>query len=186
MVTCSAIAIGACSSSSSPAAPGPDASVADAQSEDAGGGGLDAGTDSGGVCHSLTNETTGVTTEVVSGDPPSPIGGTIADGIYHFTHLRTYVGDSGAAPAASTVYAAWQISGTALKRVRRDAPDTVDHRDTLTIVASGTSFSTTLDCQDPVSMFPNPAGTYSVNGNDLVVIYPTSGGITTTVTFTQQ
>jgi hypothetical protein len=193
--TAALLGVCACSSSSSNSgsdagadgSPGGDASAQNDASADSGSD-VSTGDGSSGACNTIANETATISEEVIVGTPPTPIGGTIVDGLYFLTHVQTYVGDGGTGAGVAASHRAWQISGNTIQIVRRFAPFSVnnpDHHHTVSFQASGTSFTGTFACTDPLDPYTFGFDSYSVNGNDFVG-FGSNAGMTTATTFTKQ
>lgn len=77
--------------------------------------------------------------------PPSPMGGSFADGVYELTAMTLY----GGTPPADDLSAVFEIAGTTMQQVGRIG--SVEKRYTSTFTTSGTTVSTTDTCPAPDS-----------------------------------
>ncbi len=188
------LSVAACSSSSPGNSPGDAGSdAADATHGDGSGGDaalVEAGDDAGGsgdaadggACNALVNSAQAVTIQQVAMDPPSPTGGTIADGTYDLTAVAIYTGPNGPSGPSGTSQTTIAIAGDTIQVVGNGQPE----RRTVTLATMGSTFTATDTCPDTkVTM-----GSYSFAGSALVIFLDggtdDAGKRTVAETFTKQ
>jgi hypothetical protein len=151
------------SSSASPAAALPDASTgsddASAPTEDASSpldatpGGEDAANgsaeaaagdagDTGAPCNSIANTAPVISTTQVAQDPPTPAGGTIADGTYWATSIDIYTGPNGPTGVTGTSATTALIQGQTVQLVSTGQPT----RRTITLTTADAGFTSVDTC----------------------------------------
>lgn len=185
-------AVAACDDddNASPAADTPDASnggkdasntgKTDAGSSQDAAGSDDSATDGGGTCNELTNGATDVSPTSDPGALPDAKGGTIADGTYFLTEVRTYGGGMLDGTFRRTVV----ISGgaTLLQLVANDSAEPEFHS-TSTIVTKGTAVTLTDTCTTEKTPTPIPYGAYTASDTTIQLF---SSALNFAVTFTKQ
>jgi hypothetical protein len=167
-----------CSSGSTPAvASGSDASSSpmDSSSSDAASQGDDAATDSaaptaddasdaGPVCNTIANGAPVVDVVQIAADPPTPQGGTIADGTYWATSVSIYTGPSGPTGKTGTLQATAVIQGDTVQMVSSGQP----MRRTIRLTAVDGGFTSVDTC--PESQMSQ--GGYTATPTTLTIFLP--------------
>lgn len=105
-----------------------------------------AGTGGSAVCNTFANSAPVVQETVIKGDPPAPVGGTIAGGTYYETSYVVYTSSSSEMPSATKHQFTAQISGSTLQAVFLDETDT-EQRLTLELRPNGTMLSEHQTCR---------------------------------------
>jgi hypothetical protein len=181
----------ACSSAPDVSAPA-DAAASDASSptdaasridaSDASPPAADAPDDAPLTCNALVNSAPTITVEQVASDPPSPQGGTVADGTYAMTAAVIYTGAAGPSGPSGTAQTTLQISGSTIQVANAGQPATR----TVTFTISGTGIDSVDTCPDTDE---RPA-TYTATPTSLVVELAAgtddAGARTLVETFTKQ
>ncbi|MES1185976.1 MAG: hypothetical protein ABUL60_19335 [Myxococcales bacterium] len=126
------------------------------------------------ACNQLELDAPDYAISFVSGSPPEPKGGAIADGTYFYSHLVTY-GIAGADIAAGRGKVV--ITGMDWEAIEdNDATGESDinpsHSWSATLASSGTEFTLTQTCPGPDTV----AGGYTADG-DTLTLYITDGGV---------
>jgi hypothetical protein len=133
-----------------------------------GAGGADGGLDAG-ACTDLSNEGIVVDQNGVIGDPPTGVGGAVAEGTYELTAASIYVGAGGTpGPTGIQIQGALRLQGGTFVRVHERAlqgQPPQEARTSGSFASGGTTFSLATDC-------PSVAAddlSYSVVANTLVL-----------------
>jgi hypothetical protein len=146
----------------------------------------DAPSDGGGACNAIANVASMIALDYIASDPPTPHGGTIADGTYIMTAAGFYTGTGGVAGSSGvTSQVTIQISGSTIQVASKANPPN-DHI-TTTVMTNGVNLTRTDTCPDSTTQ----SGTYTATPTTLVVILPAGtfpdGGTKTLVeSFTKQ
>jgi hypothetical protein len=98
------------------------------------------------ACNTLANTAKPVTVEQLAEGPPSPLGGTVDDGIYVLTSVAVYTGPLGPSGPSGTAQTTIVITGSTVEIANRGEPPTR----TTTLSLSGTTFTSTDTCPDNV------------------------------------
>jgi hypothetical protein len=163
-----------CSSSPSPSAPVPDA-AAEATVEDA-------AADAGAPCNTIANDAPVVDVTQIAADPPTPVGGTIADGRYWQTAASIYTGPSGPAGKSGTSQLTALIQGQTVQLVSDGQP----MRRTVTLTTADAGFTSTDTCPEPQSS----QGGYTATATTFSIFLPggtdDAGPRTVVLTLTKQ
>jgi len=134
------------------------------------------------VCNAIVNGATAVTSEQIAQNPPTLVGGTIANGTYFLTGLAIYTEPEGPTGAGGTTQTTIQITGTTIQIASSGTPATR----TATLAISGIDFTSTDTCPDTMVI----QGTYTATTTSLVVQYPggtdDAGARTVQETFAKQ
>jgi hypothetical protein len=107
-----------------------------------------------------------VTVDQVAQNPPTLVGGTIADGTFVLTGLTIYTGPQGPTGASGTAATTLQIASGTIQVATTGAPTTR----TETLTTSGVNFTATDTCPDTTVI----QGTYTATSTSLIVQF--SGG----------
>jgi hypothetical protein len=175
-----AVSLVACSASSngtiSDAGTSDGATAKDAASPSDSGAGNDAtsGDDAGGTCNALANSASDVPITVDTVAIPTGTGGTIADGTYHITEVRTY---QGSPLTALTFNQTIVISGTGMhyELVANDSDKPEFHESaTITSTPSGT-ISIDETCTTEQNYTPIPYTSFTASGTTLQVFCASYG-----------
>jgi hypothetical protein len=191
VLPCAALLAAGCSSGSTSTTP-EDAGHGDSSTPQDAGGGQDAGIDSpveaeaaaeaATVCNTLANAAPAVPVQTFAQDPPTPLGGTIADGTYWMTEAAIYTGPDGPSGTNGTSQTTIQITGDTIQVVSAGDPPTR----TVTIATSGTSYTSTDTCPDTTVI----QGSYTATATTFVVQLPggtdDAGARTVVESFTKQ
>jgi hypothetical protein len=196
------IILAGCGGSSPPATPaGPDASLDSAVPGDASASDVatpddvsvdaaatdaaaldDAGIDAGPPCNTIANDAPVVNTTEVAADPPTPQGGTIADGTYWQTALDIYTGPTGPAGVTGTSQMTALIQGETAQLVSSGQPT----RRTVTLATADASFTSVDTCPDSQMS----QGAYTATPTTLTIFLPggtdDAGARTVVETLTKQ
>jgi hypothetical protein len=152
----------------------PDAAPADAAAETGG--------EAASACNALADVAPVVTVTQVASDPPVPLGGTIADGMYAMTDVTIYTGPHGRAGSTGNAQTTIQVTGSTIQVASSGTPSTR----TVALATSGTAFTSTDTCPDTQVM----QGTYTATATTLLIFLPggtdDAGARTVAETFTRQ
>lgn len=152
------------------ASPGPDATP-------------DAPAEAATVCNMLANSAQAITYSQVNQDPPTPQGGTMADGTYALTNATIYTGPNGPSGPSGTSQTTIQITSGTIQIVESSQPPTR----TVTIATSGTSFTATDTCPDATKV---THGSYTATPASILIFLDggtdDAGARTLVETFTKQ
>ena len=142
----------------------------------------DAPAEAATVCNTVMDSAPAVTIQQVAQDPPTPKGGTPADGTYFMTDVTIYTGAGGPTGASGSAQTTIQISGSTIQVSSSGEPPTR----TATLVTSNTSFTSTDTCPDSAVS----TGSYSASATTFAVQLPggtdDAGARTVVETFTKQ
>lgn len=142
----------------------------------------DAPAEAATVCNMLANSAQAVTYSQLNQDPPTPQGGTMADGTYAMTAAAIYTGPGGTSGPSGTSQTTIQVAGTTIQIVSDGQPPTR----TVTLATSGTSFTATDTCPDAKVTH----GSYSATPTTILIFLDggtdDAGARTVVETFTKQ
>jgi hypothetical protein len=144
-------------------------------------------------CNALSNTAAVVTATVVAQNPPTPIGGVIANGTYHLTQYQMFTGPGGSttSPLPATMQYTIVISSSTGASAFLQGIATVTVGGTslteeanVTLSYSGTSYVSTVTCSTVGAS--GDSGSYTATAQQLVTMSTSSGGETMVATFTRQ
>jgi hypothetical protein len=113
------------------------------------------------ACNTLANTAHAITTQQVASDPPAPTGGAIADGTYVLTSATIYTGPGGPVGPGGPAQTTLRITGATVEVANAGDPPTRS----ITLVTSGTAFTSTDTCPDTTVV----RGSYSATATTFAV-----------------
>lgn len=134
------------------------------------------------ACNMLANSAQAITYSQVSQNPPTPQGGTMADGTYAMTAATIYTGPNGPSGPSGMSQTTIQVTGSTIQIVSNGQPPTR----TVTLATSGTSFTATDTCPDSKVTH----GSYTATATSILIFLDggtdDAGARTVVETFTKQ
>jgi hypothetical protein len=160
----------------------PDTSTADDGATEDEATTADAASDAGPPCNTIANTAPVVDITQIAADPPTPLGGTIADGTYWETSLDIYTGPAGPAGMTGTSQTTALIQGTTVQLVSDGQPT----RRTVTLTTADAGFTSVDSC--PYAQMSQ--GSYTATPTTLTIFLPggtdDAGARTVVETLTKQ
>jgi len=149
------------------------------------------------TCNALSVFAESAISTTTAADPPTPQGGTIANGVYHLTRIEDFVGATGRTnarprPKLARLYISASTNFSADMQLTwlddfGELPLPIEQN--LTLVIAGTSYAYAVTCVTSRGLDAPGSTSFTASANELILIYPgasaASGG-TRVETFTRE
>lgn len=144
-----------------------------------------------GHCNGLSYTAPNVAWAIIPGNPPTAKGGAISNGTYHLTRREDFVGpgaatsvDPSGASSALVISASTGVSADLqISWLARGGELPHSDEETRTIVVTGTSYAYAVTCTTDVFAAASGSVSFTATMDQLICIYPVTGGTTRVDTF---
>jgi hypothetical protein len=145
-------------------------------------------------CNGLSYSAPSITWSVITDNPPAPKGGAISNGTYHSTKREDFVGPGGSrntipnsAAHALVISASTGVSADLqISWLERGGELPLWIEQNQTIVVTGTSYAYTVTCTTDTQEVAPASVSFTATMDQLILIYPITGGATRVETFERE